>query len=164
MEAANRGAKDVGGKSVGLNIELPAEQVANDYQDVSLHFKYFFCRKVMFVKYANGFIAMPGGFGTLDEFFESLVLIQTFKQAYFPVILMGSQFWKGLVEWIEEMMLSKNAYISPEDRLVFNVCDDPSEAAKIISDFHAKHGNAELAEPGGIKKGPLPTMVPSQIL
>lgn len=152
MEAANKGAKEAGGKSVGLNIELPFEQIPNNFQDISLHFRYFFCRKVMFLKYANGFIVMPGGFGTLDEFFESLVLIQTFKQAYFPVILMGSEYWDGLIKWINEVMLEKFGYISPEDRLVYTICDDPAQAAKIISEFHDTHGYAVMSEPFGIKK------------
>lgn len=152
MEAANKGAAEAGGKSVGLNIELPFEQLPNDFQDVSLHFKYFFCRKVMFLKYANGFVALPGGFGTMDEFFEALVLIQTFKQAYFPVILMGEKYWKGLIDWMQEMMLDKYNYISPEDMRVFKICDEPKEAARIIADFHKTYGDVEMSEPFGIKK------------
>jgi uncharacterized protein (TIGR00730 family) len=105
MEAANKGATEAGGKSIGLNIELPMEQIPNEYQNLSLHFRYFFCRKVMFLKYAHGFVVFPGGFGTMDEFFESLVLIQTLKQASFPVILMGSSYWSGLVNWMKEEML-----------------------------------------------------------
>ncbi|MEE9370119.1 MAG: TIGR00730 family Rossman fold protein, partial [Sedimentisphaerales bacterium] len=93
MEAANKGAAEAGGKSIGLNIEIPLEQIPNKYQNLSLHFRYFFCRKVMFLKYAHGFIVFPGGYGTMDEFYESLVLIQTLKQASFPVILMGSDYW-----------------------------------------------------------------------
>jgi uncharacterized protein (TIGR00730 family) len=97
MEAANKGAREAGGKSIGLNIELPMEQVPNEYQNLSLNFKYFFCRKVMFLKYAHGFVVFPGGYGTMDEFAESIVLIQTLRQASFPVILMGSEYWKGLI-------------------------------------------------------------------
>ena len=152
MEAANKGAKEAGGLSIGLNIELPHEQIPNEYQDMSLHFKYFFCRKVMFLKYANGFIVLPGGFGTMDEFFESMVLIQTLKQAYFPVILMGSEFWEGLISWIKKSMLVDHQYISPEDMDVFTVVDDPAEAAKIIVNFQKSNGRAGLSQPLGIKK------------
>ncbi len=152
MEAANKGAAEAGGRSIGLNIELPFEQVPNKYQDLSLSFRYFFCRKVMFLKYANGFIVMPGGFGTLDEFFEALVLIQTFKQRYFPIILMGSEFWSGLTDWIDKVMLEKYNYISPDDRKFYSICDDPKEAAKIIADFRETHGDVCMAEPFGVKK------------
>ena len=152
MEAANKGATEAGVKSVGLNIELPHEQEPNKYQDISLHFRYFFCRKVMFLKYAHGFVVMPGGFGTMDEFFESLVLIQTLKQAHFPIICMGSEFWKGLIDWIKEVMLDKHGYISPEDMDVFSVVDTPAEAVKIITDFHNKNGRGGLKQPWGIKK------------
>jgi len=152
MEAANKGAKEAGGTSIGLNIELPQEQAPNEYQNMSLHFKYFFCRKVMFLKYANGFVVLPGGFGTMDEFFESMVLIQTLKQAYFPVILMGSEFWGGLISWIKKSMLVDHQYISPEDMNVFTVVDDPAEAAKIIVNFQKSNGRAGLSQPLGIKK------------
>jgi uncharacterized protein (TIGR00730 family) len=152
MEAANKGAKEAGVKSVGLNIELPHEQEPNEYQDVSLHFRYFFCRKVMFLKYAHGFVVMPGGFGTMDEYFESLVLIQTLKQAHFPVICMGHEFWDGLIDWIKDVMLKKHEYISPEDMDVFSVCDEPAEAAQIITDFHKKNGRSGLQQPWGIKR------------
>ncbi|GAJ23960.1 unnamed protein product, partial [marine sediment metagenome] len=108
MEAANKGAVKAGGQSIGLNIELPMEQIPNDYQNLSLHFRYFFVRKVMFLKYAHGFIVFPGGYGTMDEFFESLVLIQTLKQASFPVILMGSNYWEGLTEWMKQKMLKEH--------------------------------------------------------
>ena len=152
MEAANKGAAEAGGKSIGLNIELPMEQLPNKYQNLSLHFRYFFCRKVMFLKYANGFVVMPGGFGTMDEFFESLVLIQTLKQAHFPVILMGSDFWGGLIDWIKDTMLNKNEYISPKDTDVFTVTDDPAEVTKILVDFQKSNGRGGLQEPHGIKK------------
>ena len=152
MEAANKGAQEAGVKSVGLNIELPHEQEPNDYQDVSLHFRYFFCRKVMFLKYAHGFVVMPGGFGTMDEFFESLVLIQTLKQAHFPVICMGHEFWDGLIDWVKETMLGKHGYISPEDMDVFSVVDTPQEAVKIITDFHSKNGRGGLKQPWGLKR------------
>jgi uncharacterized protein (TIGR00730 family) len=152
MEAANLGAQEVDGVSVGLNIDLPQEQEPNEHQNLTLHFRYFFCRKVMFLKYANGFVVMPGGFGTMDEFFESMVLIQTLKQAYFPVILMGSEYWSGLIDWTRETMLDKEGYISPEDMNVFTVVDEPVRVAKILKDFHEKHGLAGLQEPPGIKK------------
>ncbi|MHC5061634.1 MAG: LOG family protein [Planctomycetota bacterium] len=152
MEAANKGAADGGGKSIGLNIDLPMEQMPNKYQNLSLHFRYFFCRKVMFLKYANGFVVMPGGFGTMDEYFESLVLIQTLKQAHFPVILMGSEFWGGLVDWMKEQMLDKNDYISPEDMDVFSVVDEPAKVAEVILDFHKSNGRMGLRQPLGIKR------------
>jgi uncharacterized protein (TIGR00730 family) len=154
MEAANKGAREAGVKSVGLNIDLPHEQIPNKYQDVSLHFRYFFCRKVMFLKYAHGFVVMPGGFGTMDEFFESLVLIQTLKQAHFPVVCMGSEYWSGLIDWITNVMLNKHDYVSPEDMDVFTVCDEPEEAARIITEFHKKNGRGGLKQPWGIKKPP----------
>jgi uncharacterized protein (TIGR00730 family) len=152
MEAANKGAAQAGGKSIGLNIELPREQAPNNYQNLSLHFKYFFCRKVMFLKYANGFIAFPGGYGTMDEFTEALVLIQTFKQAYFPVILMGSDYWTGLVDWMKKDMLQKHHFVSEEDLNVFTICDDPQKTADIIINFHKSGGKGGLQEPTGLKK------------
>jgi uncharacterized protein (TIGR00730 family) len=112
------------------------EQTPNPYQNMSLEFRYFFCRKVMFLKYASGFVVFPGGFGTLDELFESLVLIQTLKQAFFPVILMGSDFWEGLIDWVKEQMLQKNHFISPEDLDVFQIVDDPDKAVNRIKEFH----------------------------
>ena len=152
MEAANKGANEAGGKSIGLNIELPVEQTPNEFQNLSLHFKYFFCRKVMFLKYANGFVAMPGGFGTMDELFESFVLIQTLKQASFPVILMGSEYWQGLIDWVRSTVLDKYEYISPEDMDVFSIADEPATVAKIISDFHKSDGEGGFKEPHGVKK------------
>ncbi len=152
MEAANKGAHEAGGRSIGLNIELPQEQKPNEFQNLTLHFRYFFCRKVMFLKYANGFIVMPGGFGTMDEFFESLVLIQTLKQVYFPIILMGSDFWSGLLEWVREVMLDKEGYISPEDMDVYRIVDDPQEAARIMVDFREANGKGGLEQPPGLKK------------
>ncbi|MHC4394575.1 MAG: LOG family protein [Planctomycetota bacterium] len=152
MEAANKGATEAGSKSIGLNIELPMEQIPNEYQNLSLDFKYFFCRKVMFLKYAHGFIVFPGGYGTMDEFFESLVLIQTLKQAFFPVILMGSDFWASLIDWMKEIMLGENKYISPEDLDVFTIVDEPEAATKIIVDFREAKGRSGLDLPSGIKK------------
>lgn len=152
MEAANKGAREAGVKSVGLNIELPHEQIPNKYQNLSLHFRYFFCRKVMFLKYAHGFVVLPGGFGTMDEFFESLVLIQTLKQAYFPVVCMGSDYWGGLVDWLQTVMLGRHGYIAPDDLNVFTVCDEPQQAVKIIADFHASNGRGGIKQPWGIKR------------
>ena len=152
MQAANKGAAEAGGKSIGLNIELPMEQIPNKYQNLSLHFRYFFCRKVMFLKYAHGFIVFPGGYGTMDEFFESLVLIQTLKQASFPVILMGSDYWKGLIDWMKETMLSEHNYIAPEDMGVFTVVDEPEAATKIIVDFREAKGRGGLDLPSGMRK------------
>ncbi len=152
MEAANRGAAEGGGKSIGLNIELPLEQIPNKYQNLSLHFRYFFCRKVMFLKYANGFVVMPGGYGTMDEFFESCVLIQTLRQAHFPVILMGSEYWSGLIDWMTEQMLNKHGYISPEDMGVFSVVDEPVKVAELILEFHKTNGRIGLKQPHGIKR------------
>ena len=131
MEAANKGAAEGGGKSVGLNIHLPREQKPNRYANISLDFKYFFIRKVMFVKYAVAYVIMPGGFGTLDELFEALTLIQTKRIRSFPVILMDSRYWKGLVDWIKETLL-KTKLISPPDLDIFNVVDKPEEAVSII--------------------------------
>ena len=152
MEAANKGADHAGARSIGLNIDLPMEQTPNPYQNMSLEFRYFFCRKVMFLKYASGFVVFPGGFGTLDELFESLVLIQTLKQAFFPVILVGSDFWKGLIDWVKEQMLQKNQYISPEDLDVFQILDDPDQAVKVINEFHQDQAKQTgLAMPDGMR-------------
>jgi len=152
MEAANKGAANAGGQSIGLNIELPLEQVPNEYQNFSLHFRYFFCRKVMFLKYAHGFIVFPGGYGTMDEFFESLVLIQTLKQASFPVILMCSEYWQGLIDWMREKMLNEYHHISPEDLDVFTVLDEPKDAVKVIVNFKESQGRVGIELPTGMKK------------
>jgi uncharacterized protein (TIGR00730 family) len=140
MEAGNKGAKEAGGKSVGLGIELPFEQFFNQYidRDKSINFDYFFVRKVMFVKYAQGFIAMPGGFGTLDELFESLTLIQTHKVAPFPVVLVGTDFWKGLVDWMRDTMCAKEGNISKDDLLMFKIVDTADDAVNYILDFYAE--------------------------
>lgn len=162
MEAANKGAAEAGGESIGLNIELPMEQMPNEFQNISLNFRYFFCRKVMFLKYAHGFIVFPGGYGTMDEFFESLVLIQTLKQASFPVILMGSEFWNGLVGWLNEKLLDDHGYISPEDKFVYTVEDDPKAAVKTILDFKRK-GRSGLDMPPGMKMTPPKTTPPGPV-
>jgi len=152
MEAANKGAADADGQSIGLNIELPMEQTPNEYQNISLDFRYFFVRKVMFLKYAHGFIVFPGGYGTMDEFFESLVLIQTLKQATFPVILMGNGYWAGLIEWLRTKMLDEHKYISPEDMDVFRMADDVQTAVKIIKDFKESPRRSGIDLPSGMKK------------
>ena len=152
MEAANKGAADAGGQSIGLNIELPMEQIPNDYQNISLNFRYFFVRKVMFLKYAHGFIVFPGGYGTMDEFFESLVLIQTLKQATFPVILMCSEYWAGLVDWLRTKMLGEHKYIAPDDLDVFTMADDVQTAVKIIKDFKESPSRHGIDLPPGMKK------------
>ncbi len=141
MEAANKGAKESQGKSVGLNIKLPFEQHPNPYIDYDklLDFDYFFVRKVMFMKFAQGFIVLPGGFGTLDELFEALTLAQTNKLAKFPIVLVGSSFWTGLVDWIKKVMLEDSQYISPEDQFLFKIVDTADEAVDEIIEFYSKY-------------------------
>lgn len=141
MEAGNKGARATGGKSVGLNIVLPFEQTHNPYIDLDklMNFDYFFVRKVMFLKYAQGFVVLPGGFGTLDELFEALTLIQTKKVARFPVVLVGAAFWGGLVDWIKDVMLKKENNIHEEDLLLFSVVDTADEAVSAIIDFYEKY-------------------------
>jgi uncharacterized protein (TIGR00730 family) len=131
MEAANKGAALAGGKSIGLNIELPLEQTPNPYTNLKLSFHYFFVRKVMFIKYAVAYIILPGGFGTMDELFESITLIQTNKIRPFPVILIGSKYWKGLLDWVKEVVL-KEGKISPSDLEIFQLIDEPEEIIKVI--------------------------------
>jgi uncharacterized protein (TIGR00730 family) len=140
MEAGNKGAFEAGGKSVGLNIELPFEQFNNVYidKDKIINFDYFFVRKVMFVKYAQGFIAMPGGFGTMDELFEALTLIQTHKVARFPVVFVGTEFWGGLIDWIKKVMLEQEHNISEEDLNLYTVVDTADEAVHYILDYYAE--------------------------
>jgi uncharacterized protein (TIGR00730 family) len=131
MEAANRGAQEAGATSVGLNIELPFEQDANAFQDIGLRFHYFFTRKVMFVRYANAFVVFPGGFGTLDELFEALLLIQTGKIRHFPVVLMRTSFWSGLVDWLRDR-LAANAFIAPADLELVTTTDDPDDVVRVV--------------------------------
>ena len=131
MEAANKGAASAGGNSIGLNIEIPLEQKPNPYANITLRFRYFFVRKVMFVKYAVAYVILPGGFGTMDELFESVTLIQTHKIRPFPVILVGSNYWKGLLDWMKETLL-KEGKISPSDLEILQVIDDPEEIVKTI--------------------------------
>jgi uncharacterized protein (TIGR00730 family) len=140
MEAGNKGAHSEGGKSVGLNIVLPFEQFDNIYidRDKLMTFDYFFVRKVMFIKYSQGFVVLPGGFGTMDEFFEALTLIQTNKIGKFPIVLVGKDYWTGLVDWIKKSLLS-NQYINEEDLEIFSVVEDATEAVKVIDDFYNKY-------------------------
>lgn len=137
MEAANKGARRAKGKSIGLNIQIPLEQKPNKYVDTLLDFHYFFVRKVMFVKYAKAFVIMPGGYGTLDEFFEAINLIQTERIGKFPVVLYGSAYWKGMLDWIKGTLL-KNGAISKEDLHIFTVVNSPKEAVNVIKKFYAK--------------------------
>ncbi|MFD1316948.1 LOG family protein [Namhaeicola litoreus] len=141
MEAANKGAHRGAGISVGLNIDLPFEQKDNQYidHDKNLEFDYFFVRKVMFVKYAQGFVAMPGGFGTLDELFEAITLIQTNKIGKFPIILVGSAFWGGMLDWIEKVLVEKYGNVSPTDLDYFTVVDTADEVVQIIDNFYKQH-------------------------
>lgn len=140
MEAGNRGANRAKGKSVGLNIFLPFEQKGNIYIDPDklISFDYFFVRKVMFVKYSQGFIVMPGGYGTLDELTEALTLIQTNKTGRFPVVMVGKKFWSGIVDWLNDVLV-KEEMIHPDDLNLFNLVDTPEEAVKVIDDFYSKY-------------------------
>lgn len=146
MESANKGAFEKGGSSIGLNITLPFEQEANKFIDGDklINFKYFFIRKVMFVKYSQAFVVMPGGFGTLDELFETLTLIQTKKISKIPVILVGSEFWSGLKEWIVQMMLGTEKNINASDIDLIPIIDDPEEVVKYIDDFYSDSGKGKL--------------------
>jgi uncharacterized protein (TIGR00730 family) len=137
MEAANRGARDAGGVSVGFNIDLPHEQFENAYLDISLTFEHFYARKTMFVKAAEGFVIFPGGFGTLDELFEALTLIQTGKVLHFPVVLYDRDYWAPLLEWIRERLLPEGM-ISPDDLQLLTVTDDPDEAVRVLVDCYAR--------------------------
>ncbi|HWM10852.1 MAG TPA: TIGR00730 family Rossman fold protein [Solirubrobacteraceae bacterium] len=141
MEAANRGALEAGVPSVGLGIDLPNEQGVNQYVDVELDFHYFFARKVMFVRYASGFVVFPGGFGTLDETFEAATLRQTEKIRYFPIVLVGGEFWSGLAGWLRGTLLA-DGYISETDVSALHVCDDPSEVQAILEDVKHRRPRA----------------------
>jgi hypothetical protein len=144
MEAANRGAMEGGGMSVGCNIELPFEQGSNAYLTRSLNFKFFFVRKMMFVKYATSFIVFPGGYGTLDELFEALTLIQTGKVKHFPVILFGREYWSGLVDWLTRTVAAERK-INPSDLDLFKVTDDPAEAVAIVVEARAEKPDDPIA-------------------
>lgn len=143
MEAANKGATKGKGASIGLNIDLPFEQKPNRYIKTLINFHYFFCRKVMFVKYAKAFVIFPGGFGTLDEFFESLTLIQTCRIDRFPVVLFDSYYWKGMVDWLKNSV-AKEGKIDPDDLLIFKMVDKPEQVVRVLNDFYKKknHGKA----------------------
>jgi uncharacterized protein (TIGR00730 family) len=147
MEAANRGARDAGAESVGLNIELPFEQEPNGFQTIELEFHYFFTRKIMFVRYANAFVVFPGGFGTLDELFEALVLIQTGKIRNFPIVLVGTEFWEGLLGWMQTRLLADGT-IDADEMGLLRVTDDPAEVVRIVQT--AAHRRWADDEPGSI--------------
>ncbi|MCW2903652.1 MAG: hypothetical protein JWO67_5917 [Streptosporangiaceae bacterium] len=154
MEAGNKGAIENGGVSVGLGIELPFEQSMNEYVDIGIEFRYFFVRKTMFVKYSEAFVVLPGGFGTLDELFEAITLVQTKKITQFPIVLLGTEFWGGLVDWINNTLLSSGK-ISSADPDLLHVTDDPAEVVRIISEAREQQLEAEeravrqTAEAGG---------------
>ncbi|RCG31425.1 TIGR00730 family Rossman fold protein [Sphaerisporangium album] len=135
MEAANKGAREAGGVSVGLGIELPFEQKLNDYVDLGIEFRYFFVRKTMFVKYSQAFVVLPGGFGTLDELFEAVTLVQTGKITMFPIVLLGTAYWQPLLDWINQTLLA-NGMISPDDPKLLHLTDDPDEAVRHIVTSH----------------------------
>ncbi|MCA9285111.1 MAG: TIGR00730 family Rossman fold protein [Phycisphaerales bacterium] len=167
MEAANKGAVEAQGMSVGLNIALPMEQRPNPYQNVELDFRYFFIRKVMFVKYARGFVIFPGGFGTMDEFFESLTLIQTLKIVPFPVVLIGREFWSGLLDWMRQTLDSRYHTISPQDMDLFHLTDEVEEAVDIVHETYLGRrtvgewlprfrGDAETEGGEGTRRGIMP--------
>ncbi len=137
MEAANRGAQEAGGVSIGFNIELPHEQAPNEFLDLSLTFRHFYVRKTMFVKAADGFVILPGGFGTLDELFESLTLIQTDKVIDFPVALLGVEYWSGLLAWLRDRPLVEGM-VSPADMEIMTITDDPAEAVRVIADGYRR--------------------------
>ncbi len=143
MEAANKGAKRAKGHSIGLNIQIPSEQKSNKYVDTLLDFRYFFVRKVMFVKYAKAFIIMPGGYGTLDEFYEAINLIQTQRIQKFPVVMMGSEYWKGMIDWLKSTVLKSGA-ISKEDLALFTVVDEPKDVVRAIRKFYEKQEREKL--------------------
>ena len=144
MEAANRGATEAGGMSVGLGIELPFEQGLNDWVDIGIDFRYFFVRKTMFVKYAAGFIVLPGGFGTFDELFEALTLVQTHKVVEFPIVLVGTEYWQGLLDWARGPVLERGM-ISEADLALIKLVDDPAEAVRIVAERGAELRAAERA-------------------
>ena len=160
MEAANKGAFEAGGKSIGLNITLPQEQESNPYQTLSMDFHYFYARKVMFVKYASAFICFPGGFGTLDEFFETMTLVQTLKIESFPVILFGTPFWSGLVEWMRQQM--NPSFIHGEDLDIFRLVDRPADVLALVVESEKGHWwhpadkkLEEISKSGNGGKGPM---------
>ena len=152
MEAANKGAASVGGVSVGLGIELPLEMGLNDYVEIGLEFRYFFVRKTVFIKYSQALVVLPGGFGTLDELFEALTLVQTGKITKFPIVLVGSDFWSGLLAWLRDTVLG-GGNISPGDEQLFTVEDDPDEVVRIIQQAHARHNGVDAALSAPVRAG-----------
>jgi len=160
MEAANKGAASARGISVGLGIELPQEQGLNEFVDIGLEFRYFFVRKTMFVKYSQAFVVLPGGFGTLDELFEAVTLVQTGKITRFPIVLVGGSYWSGLLAWLRDVV-SGEGKVSPADLDLLSIADDPDEVVRII---HAAHGNGpggDLSEPGWPAGSSQPSSQPS---
>ena len=151
MEAANRGAAEAGGVSVGLGIELPVEQGLNDWVEVGLEFRYFFVRKTVFIKSSQAFVVLPGGFGTLDELFEALTLVQTGKITRFPIVLVGSWYWSGLLSWIQETVLASGNIAAGDEELV-TIEDDPDEVIRLVQEAHAQRNGAET----GLARGPDP--------
>ena len=152
MEAANRGCREAGGLSIGCNIELPFEQGMNDYVDLGIDFRYFFVRKMMFVKYAEGFVVFPGGFGTLDELFEALTLIQTGKVQHFPVVLFGSDYWGGLMDWLRDPVLSEGK-VAADDLNLFYICDDPADVVPHIREVLAEKRRVDPKELAHVRPG-----------
>ena len=146
MEAANRGAHEAGGLSVGLGIELPHEQGLNEYVDLGLNFRYFFARKTMFLKYSQAFICLPGGMGTMDEFFEVMCMVQTGKVTNYPIVLMGTEYWTGLLEWMDKT-LAAGGFINESDRELFLLTDDPDEAVSHIIKRHEVMSDKRIREP-----------------
>lgn len=146
MEAANRGAHEAGGLSVGLGIELPHEQGLNEYVDLGLNFRYFFARKTMFLKYSQAFICLPGGMGTMDEFFEVMCMVQTGKVTNYPIVLMGTEYWTGLLEWMDKT-LAAGGFINESDRELFLLTDDPDEAVSLIIKRHEVMSDKRIREP-----------------
>ena len=144
MEAANKGAVSAGGVSVGLGIELPQEQGLNDYVEIGIEFRYFFVRKTVFVKYSQAFVVLPGGFGTLDELFEAMTLVQTGKITRFPIVLVGREYWSGLVSWIKDVLVS-GGKVAAHDLELFQIVDDPAEVVRIIREAHSSSGVPGLA-------------------
>ncbi len=155
MEGANKGAKKGKAHSVGLNIEIPSEQTPNKYQDISLSFRYFFIRKLMFIKYAIAYIIMPGGFGTMDELFEALTLAQTKRIQSFPIILYGGEYWKGLIDWMKGTLVA-NGTIGREDFALFSIVDRPEEVRFLINEHYRVFGGARPINHNRVKKRPAP--------
>ena len=161
MEAANKGCREAGGVSVGLNIELPHEQEVNEYVDLAVAFRYFFARKTMFVKYAQGFIIFPGGYGTMDELFEALTLLQTGKIELFPVILYGSRYWQGLIEWLKDPV-EREGKLWPRDRDLFTVTDDPDEVVRMMVEMRRASGARGAADMGALERTARRRSVPAE--